>query len=183
MAAPLYYTADMVRDLTDESRPWPRYETVYGELLVSPAPRLWHQTIVTRLVLALGNYLAAQPVGQVLSSPSDISWGSDRLLQPDVFVVPAEEARTLNWSRIRTLLLAAEVLSPSSIRADRFTKRRLYQEAAVPLYWVLDGDAHVVEIWTPDAQFPRAEREQLVWTPQGAQAPFTVDLEDLFGPI
>ncbi len=33
-------------------------------------------------------------------------------MQPDVFVVPPEEARTLTWSRMRTLLLVAEVVSP-----------------------------------------------------------------------
>ena len=38
-------------------------------------------------------------------------------------------------------MLAVEVLSPSSVRADRFTKRRLYQAQQVPLYWVVDADA------------------------------------------
>ena len=32
-----------------------------------------------------------------------------------------------------------------------FTKRRLYQERSVLNYWVVDGDEHVVEVWTPDA--------------------------------
>ena len=36
MAAPAYYTADMVRALPDDGK---RYETVHGELLVTPAPR------------------------------------------------------------------------------------------------------------------------------------------------
>ena len=53
MAAPLYHTAEMVRALIDETRHWPRYETVYGELLVTPAPRLWHQEVVARLLVAL----------------------------------------------------------------------------------------------------------------------------------
>jgi hypothetical protein len=49
------------------------------------------------------------------------------LLQPDVFVAPVEQARALDWSAIRSLLLVAEVLSPSAPRHDRFTKRRRYQ--------------------------------------------------------
>jgi hypothetical protein len=44
MAAPIYYTADMVRGLPDDRN---RYETVRGELLVTPAPRLWHVEIWT----------------------------------------------------------------------------------------------------------------------------------------
>jgi Uma2 family endonuclease len=47
--------------------------------------------------------------------------------QPDVFVVPIEQARTLTWSRMQTLLLVAEVLSPSSVKGDRFRKRLLWR--------------------------------------------------------
>jgi Uma2 family endonuclease len=54
----------------------------------------------------------------------------DTLVQPDVFVVLLAEARTLTWSNVTTLLLAIEVLSPSSVRADRFTKRHLFRKSA-----------------------------------------------------
>ena len=74
-------------------------------------------------------------LGHALLAPGDISWGPDTLVQPDVFVVPLEQARTLDWSRIQDLLLVAEVLSPSSARADRFTKRIEYQRRRVPVYW------------------------------------------------
>ena len=183
MPAPLYYTADMVRDLTDETRHWPRYETVYGELLVTPAPRLWHQEIVARLLTALRMYVEREPVGHVFCSPADISWGPDTLVQPDVFVVPIEEARTLTWARVQTLLLAVEVLSPSSGRADRFTKRRLYQNVGIPLYWVVDADDRTVEVWTPTDRFPHVERDALVWAASGAATPFVVRLDELFRPI
>ncbi len=39
--------------------------------------------------------------------------GPDILVQPDLFVVKTEEARTGDWSRMQTLLLAIEILSPS----------------------------------------------------------------------
>ena len=180
MAAPIYHTADMVRAMPDDGN---RYEVVYGELLVTPAPRPWHQVVVQRLSLALGNYLERVPAGLVLSSPADISWGPDVLVQPDVFVVPTEEARTLTWSRMRTLLLVAEVLSPSSIKGDRFLKRLRYREAGVPLYWVVDGDERAVEVWTPADDFPVIERERLHWRPAAAAEPFTVRLEELFRPL
>ena len=180
MAAPIYYTADMVRALPDDGN---RYEVVYGELLVTPAPRPWHQIVVHRLSVALELYLRQQPAGVVLSAPADISWGPDVLVQPDVFVVPADEARTLTWSRMRTLLLVAEVLSPSSVKGDRFLKRLRYREARVPLYWVVDGDDRSVEVWTPGDDFPAVERERLIWRPSGVVEPFTLTLEELFRPI
>lgn len=180
MAAPVYYTADMVRALPDDGK---RYETVHGELLVTPAPRLLHQEVVKRLVVTLDAYLGREPVGHVLASPADISWGPDTLVQPDVFVVPLAEARTMSWEFLKTLLLAIEVLSPSSTRADRFTKRRLYQEVGVPLYWVVDGDAQAVEVWTPEVAFPSVERQRVAWRPADSSTPLTIELAELFRPI
>ena len=180
MVAPVYYTADMVRALPDDGN---RYEVVHGELLVTPAPRLWHQKLVGRLYSALEGYVRDQPVGEAFTAPADISWGRHVLVQPDVFVVPRAEARSLDWTAIRTLLLAAEILSPSSQRADRFTKRRLYQERSVPTYLVVDGDARQVEVWTPEAEFPVLERERLMWLPTGAERAFTLELNELFRAI
>ncbi len=180
MAAPTYWTAEMVRQLPDDGN---RYEVVHGELLVTPAPRFDHQLLVTRASIALGNHLALEPVGIVLTSPADISWGRDVLMQPDVFVIPRDEARTRDWSRIRSLLLVVEVLSPSTARADRFTKRRRYQEAGVPLCWIVDGEEQRVEVWTPDAELPAIEAERLAWRPAGAGQPFTLELAELFRPV
>jgi Uma2 family endonuclease len=139
---------------------------------------------VLRLATALEAYLARHPdAGVAFVSPADISWGRDVLVQPDVFVVSAEEARTLSWSRMRTLLLVAEVLSPSTARGDRFLKRLRYREAGVPLYWVVDGDERSVEIWTPSDEFPLLERERLVWHSAGAGEVFELSLEELFRPL
>jgi Uma2 family endonuclease len=180
MAAPVYYTAEMVRAMPEDGN---RYGVVYGELLVTPAPRLWHQVVVQRLSVALDLYLRNEPVGVVLSSPADISWGPDVLVQPDVYVATLDEIRTLTWSRVQTLLLVAEVLSPSSSRGDRILKRIRYRQAGVPLYWVVDGDEMLVEVWTPSDDFPRIQRQRLVWNPSGAREPFILSLEELFRPL
>jgi Uma2 family endonuclease len=178
---PIYWTADMVRALPDDGN---RYEVVHGELLVTPSPRLPHQLVVTRLATALSNFLRQVPAGVALVSPADISWGRrDVLVQPDVFVVTREEARTGEWDRMRHLLLVVEVLSASTARADRFVKRRRYQEAGVPLYWIVDAEQRQVEVWTPEAEFPRIERTALVWHPAGAATPFRLDLGELFRPV
>jgi len=181
MAAPIYYTADMVRALPDDGN---IYEVVHGELLVSPAPRPWHEVVGARLHFAVQGWLERHPIGLAFGSRSDLSWGlRDVLVSPDLFVVPLEEARRLDWLELRTVLLAAEVLSPSSVKADRFTKRRLYQERGVPLYWLVDPDAHSVEVWRPEDDFPLTELETLTWHPTGAEAPFTLPLAELFRPI
>lgn len=180
MAAPTYWTAEMVRALPEDGN---RYETVYGELLVSPAPRLTHQEIVARLLVALRQYLGAVPTLHVLHSPADISWGPDVLVQPDVFVLPMDEARTGEWAQVKRLALTIEVLSPSTARYDRFTKRRLYQDVGIPHYWIVDPRASAVEVWTPDSRSPRVETERIEWLPPGASRPFVVDLAELFRPL
>ena len=181
MAAPIYYTADMVRALPADGN---KYETVYGELLVTPAPRPWHEVVVRRLTFALTQYTRRYPVGFVFGGPGDITWGrTDVLVQPDVVVVPLDEVLTLDWDRMRGLLLVAEVLSPSSLKADRFTKRRRYQDAGVPLYWAVDADDRSVEIWTPADHFPAVEHAELVWHPPGVPEPFKLSLEELFQPV
>ncbi len=180
MAAPLYHTAEMVRALPDDGN---RYEVVYGELLVTPAPRLWHQKLVFRLASALDFYLRTERVGEMFTSPADISWGPDVLVQPDVFVADRAQARTLEWSRVRDLLLVAEVLSPATARQDRFLKRRRYQDAGIPVYWIVDGDERQVEVWTPADAFPQFERERLTWHPPGAGQALVLPLEDLFRPL
>lgn len=181
MAAPIYYTGDMVRALPDDGK---RYEVVRGELLVTPAPRPWHQIVLKRLYFALEEYLRREPVGELLFSPADISWGDDDVLvQPDLFVVPRHELRGLEWTSLRTLLLVVEVLSPGSQRGDRFTKRVEYQRRGVPLYWIVDGDEQLVEVWTPGTVLPMIEREALRWFPAGAGEGFHLSLSTLFEPL
>jgi Uma2 family endonuclease len=180
MAAPVYYTADMVRAMPEDGN---RYEVVHGELLVTPAPRPWHQVVLDRLRFELSLYLRDHVVGYLVSSPADISWGPDILVQPDLFVVPMDEIRTLDWTKMKNLLLTVEVLSPSSKRADRFTKRRLYQEVGIPLYWIVDADEKLVEQWTPTIQFPVVHRDGVIWSSAGAEPPFGLDLATLFRPL
>jgi Uma2 family endonuclease len=182
MPAPAYYTRDMLRELPEDGN---RYELVRGELLVTPAPRPWHAVISNRLHRALEEYVRTQaPSLYVFGSRSEVSWGDpDTEVQPDMFVLPIDQVRTLDYEQMRDLRLVVEVLSPSSIRHDRFTKRLEYQRRRVPLYWIVDPDERVVEVWTPHDYFPRFERERLVWEPDAASRAFDLSLADLFRPI
>lgn len=47
MAAPIYYTLEQVRAMP--SNGGARYELAYGELLVTPAPSVWHEVLIARL--------------------------------------------------------------------------------------------------------------------------------------
>jgi Uma2 family endonuclease len=184
-----FYTADMVRALNEANpRWWPRYEAVEGELLVSPAPGEPHAFVVTELLAELVLYLRRHPVGVAYASPADISWGRrDTTVQPDVFVVPpgvfAGFRRGGGWLAATHLRLAVEVVSPRTRKADRFTKRTLYQRRGVELYWAVDPERRLAEAWTPEADLPVVEREQLVWAPADAAEPFAFDLAARFARL
>ena len=178
------WTADEVRSMQDESRPWPRYELIDGELLVSPAPSWYHQRAVGRLWRALDDYVRAHRLGEALMSPADIELEPERITQPDVFVVPeSERRRPPRWADVRHLLVAAEVLSPSTARFDRVKKRRYYQRRGVPEYWVVDLDARVFERWRPGDERPEFIDEGMTWHAAGAPEPFVLDLRSYFAGV
>lgn len=170
----------MVRALPEDRN---KYEVVYGELLVSPGPRELHNRVLMRLSAAVFVYIKQEPVGAVYGCTSDISWRPDTLVQPDLLVADLEQARTGTWAAMQRLLLAVEILSPSSIRADRYVKRALYQRFGVETYWIVDADEQLIEIWTPDATFPVTVDGTLRWKPVGATTELTIDVAELFSPL
>jgi len=122
------WTAELVRALPDDGK---RHECVDGELLVSPAPNFPHQRIVGALYRRLYEYLRGTALGEVSFSPADIELDPHTLVQPDVFVVPIGAAGPpRSWRDVERLLLAVEVLSPSTARYDRVVKRGKFQRAA-----------------------------------------------------
>ncbi len=174
------WTAEMVRALPDDGN---RYEVVDGTLLVTPAPRPPHQAVAAELFDLLRQYLKAQQIGQALFSPADIELDARTLVQPDLFVYPKELGKPRDWSEVTRLLLAIEILSPSTARYDRQVKRRRYQRQGVPEYWIVDLDAQLFERWRPGDDRPEILRTQIEWHPAGASAPFTLDLPAYFARV
>jgi len=171
------YTLDEVLALPDDGN---RYELVHGDLVVTPAPTLGHQRVVGRLYARLFDYLTANPgIAEVLLSPADITFGGQELVQPDVFVVPLDQLGH-GWERIRTLLLAIEVVSPSSSRHDRVTKRTFYQKHGVKTYWVVDTDARLVEVWHPEDRRPEIVTDVLRWRVADDAPELAIDLTAVF---
>ncbi|HET7565572.1 MAG TPA: Uma2 family endonuclease [Gemmatimonadaceae bacterium] len=168
-----------MQDVLDFPADGNRYEVVHGELLVTPAPRPQHQAVIAELVDLLRGYLKTLGRKHTLfTAPADIAWDDETLVQPDILIVPPGEV-TNDWRTYKTLLLAVEVISPSSARADRVIKRRLYQENHVATYWVVDADARVVEIWHPGDERPEIATETLQWRlEEGAP-----ELDVLLGPV
>lgn len=180
------WTAREVRQLIADSPLYtPRYELADGELLVTPSPSQAHQRAVLLLAVALHNHLGDTSDAEVYVSPSDVELEPEFLSQPDVFVVPKAErarAKTAKENIWRRVVVAIEVLSPSSGRHDRVRKRLKYQKH-VDEYWIVDLESLLVERWRSQDARPEILTERLEWDGSGVAQPFALDLQDYFARV
>ncbi len=124
-----------------------RREIIEGELFVTPAPRVPHQTILLNLTVATQNYLGQHPVGRLLMSPMDVIFGDFDVLQPDLLFVLNEHKEILkDWVRGAPDLVV-EILSPTTEARDRGVKLKAYARFGVQEYWIVDPDARAIEIY------------------------------------
>ncbi len=172
------YTIDDVRALPDDGN---RYETIAGELFVTPAPSLLHQRALARLHLLLGTYVERHQLGEVFFAPLDVVFGPMTLVEPDLLFVARSRSHVLTEREVAGAPdLAVEVVSPSSARTDRGRKRALYQETGVREYWIVDVELRQVEVWRPGARAAEVQRERLAWQPEPSVLPLEIELEALF---
>jgi Uma2 family endonuclease len=125
-----------IEDLRDLPEGGLQYELADGVLLVSPTPRPVHQRVIGNLYVLLRE--AVTDDLEVFLAPLDFQPTRHRSLQPDVLVVRRSDVGEVNITA--PLLLAVEVLSPSTRAKDLVLKRSLYEDSRVPSYWVVDPD-------------------------------------------
>ena len=117
-----------------------QYELLDGVLLVSPAPVTRHQRAVVRLLTAL---VSACPSDlEVFVAPLDWQPDARTSLQPDLLVVRKSDVGEKNITA--NLLLAVEVLSPSTRRKDQVFKRSKYEDVGVESLWIVDPGAPAI---------------------------------------
>ncbi len=181
-AATRRWTEEEFYTARDAAPPGERWELVDGEVLVTPAPHWVHQRVIARLFSLIDPYVRAEGFGEAFLSPVDVKLEPGLVTQPDLLVVPNGELRTRSDS-IRHLVLAAEVLSPSSARHDRVRKRPAYQRNRVAEYWIIDEQSRTIERWRPGDERPEIASDGFVWHPANAGEPFTLSLPDFFRAV
>jgi Uma2 family endonuclease len=132
-----------------------RYEIIEGELSVSRAPSLIHQTVSGNLFVSLKNYLAGNPIGQVWATPGIIFSEFDGVIPDIVFVTHERRAEIASGDRIAGAPdLVIEIVSPGpeNERRDRVAKRQLYGRYGVKEYWVVYLETEVIEVYELEGQ-------------------------------
>lgn len=156
-----------------------KYELVHGELLVTPAPSDRHSDIVARLTHVLVPYVDAQRLGYVYHPRAVLRVGRHTEVEPDIMVRAPRSDPDGAWETAPRPILVVEVVSPSTRRRDFGTKRELYEEQAIPDYWIVDGDARAITVVRPGHD-PVSVADTLTWAPAAAREPLTFPRSSVF---
>jgi Uma2 family endonuclease len=126
-----------VADLDDTPDDGLRYELDDGVLVVSPAPMMIHQIVLSRLEVLLD--AACPPEFMVVGGPG-VEMSEIQYRIPDLVVVRAGSVAITDKNVTRPPELAVEIASPSTARYDRNRKKVVYAEFGIPAYWIVDPD-------------------------------------------
>lgn len=139
-------TWDDVQQMPDDGN---RYEAIEGALYMTPAPSVRHQTISMRLVHELLRLLVEPGHGRLWHAPLGVRFpATQEGVQPDIVFVSNERRGIVAPDELKGAPdLVVEILSASTAARDRDLKRRLYQRQGVAEYWIVDPDAHAVDVW------------------------------------
>lgn len=175
------WTVEMLETLPDDGN---RYEIIDGELFVSPGPVWRHQRVLFELTLLFGTYLKQNRAAFALTAPADVVFDRRNVVEPDLFVTPLVNGRKpSSYEEAGSLLLAIEILSPSTGRLDRTKKRDLYRRFGVREYWIVDTDSRLVERWMPEDTRPEIVEGLIEWRPPGESTPLEIDLVKFFADV
>ncbi len=127
-----------------------RFEVLDGILIKEPSPTVMHQRVSRRLQRILEDHFwNLDPEGEIFNAPLDVTFHDISVVQPDLFYVSGEQKLIVQDSRIDgPPTLIVEVLSPSSSRKDRLQKLKIYQEAQVQHYWLVNPQEKTLECFS-----------------------------------
>ena len=125
-----------------------RYEIMEGELFVSCSPGLTHEVVLIKLIVSIGKFLEANPIGTLAGGAGVILSNYSGVI-PDLIFFSHDVRDTLvKNDRVHgPPTLVVEILSPgsSNTRRDRVVKLQLYEKHGVPEYWIVDLKNHAIE--------------------------------------
>ena len=122
-----------------------RCELIDGVVYMAAFPVPDHEILVMLLATPLSQSIMLTGAGIVMGT-AGVVVSADSALGPDIVIVRSERNDIIG----PTVLTGApdivvEVLSSDRNR-DLVDKRRLYEAAGIPEYWILDGDANVLTV-------------------------------------
>ncbi len=135
-------------DYLQEPKSMERREIVDGEVVMSAAPTLYHQTNSGGVYRPLHRFVSENRLGGVWYAPVDVVVDQEtlRVRQPDIVFVSNERSDILGDRINGGPDLVVEILSPSNSKTYMEEKLADYAAINVRECWLVSGEARTVEV-------------------------------------
>ena len=157
-----------------------KYELIQGVVSESPAG-LRHDNIAAKLIMRIGMYLLANPIGEFYASSAGFQITSNVVLSPDgAYVSYARLAGKPSPEGFAPYApaLAIEVISPSDSATDLAEKIELYLAHGTQLLWVINPRTRSANIYRADGSGNRLQISDEL-NGEGVLPSFTCKLSDV----
>jgi Uma2 family endonuclease len=95
----------------------------------------------------MATHVKRHALGKLYVAPVDVVLDSENIVQPDIVFVTATRLSIIERRGILGVPdLLVEIVSPSSVRRDRYDKRQLYARFGVKEYWIADPANKSLEV-------------------------------------
>ena len=162
-----------------------RYELIYGVAYAMSGPNTRHQATLMELSSQFHAYLRGKPC-RVFPAPYDVRLfyeedeSDDTVVQPDIMVICDKDKIGHEGCRGAPDLVI-EILSPSNTAIHMEQKRRLYRQAGVREYWLVDPEYNELTVYTfTDAAILINSYESKDTVPVGILPGFSIALDQAF---
>ena len=128
-----------------------RYELINGEPFAMAGPNTKHQLILMELSSQFHEYLRGKPC-RVFPAPYDVRLfyeedeSDDTVVQPDIMVICDKNKIGPEGCRGAPDLVI-EILSPSNTAIEMERKFKLYRQAGVREYWIVDSENSGLKVY------------------------------------
>jgi Uma2 family endonuclease len=136
-----------------------RIEIINGDIYVmTPAPSRKHQQVLRELSTEFTLFLRDKDC-EVFFAPFDVRLHSGdkqdnevyNIVQPDLTVV-CDKTKLDEKGCKGTPDMVIEILSPASVKLDRWKKYQLYEKVGVKEYWIVDAINESIEVYLLNGQ-------------------------------
>jgi len=123
---------------------------------MTPAPARKHQEISGKIYLNIGNYLLNKNTCKVYTAPFDVRLPKSKetknddkiytVVQPDICVI-CDPSKLDERGCIGAPDLIVEIISPSTSKKDITDKFKVYEEAGVKEYWIVNPNDENINVF------------------------------------
>jgi Uma2 family endonuclease len=155
VANSLYWTTADLEAMPDDGG-WKRYEIIGGDLFVTRAPHIRHQSTGGNIHFELESWSRQTQLGKPFQTPGVIFTPTDAVI-PDVVWVSTSRLDKVDEAGHFTVApeLMVEILSPGeqNEQREKSVKLKLYSCYGVQEYWIVNWQLQTLEIYRrTDAQ-------------------------------